>query len=71
MAAASCAIGLVFFLAGAWPVVDFLGLDIALVYLAFRSNYHSGKLREVLQLSKRELIVHRISSYRKVACWTL
>ena len=70
VAAASCAIGLAFLLAGAWPVIGFLGLDITLVYLAFRSTYHSGKLREVFQLSKREPIVRRISSDRKVACWT-
>ena len=70
VAVASCGVGLAFFLAGAWPVVGFLGLDVALVYLAFRHNYRSGKLREMLQLSKRELIVRRISPYREVTTWT-
>ena len=31
--------GVVFFFVGAWPVIGFLGLDVALVYWAFRANY--------------------------------
>ena len=34
--------GMVFFIAGAWPVVGFLGLDVLLVYWAFRVNYRAA-----------------------------
>ena len=35
-------LGLVFFLLGAWPVMGFFGLDVALIYYAFKLNYRSG-----------------------------
>ncbi len=56
----SLAIGGGFFLQGAWPVLGFLGLDVAAIYLAFRLNYRAGGLRETVQLSEQELAVHRI-----------
>ena len=34
--------GMVFFLLGAWPVVGFLGLDVLLVYWAFRANFRAA-----------------------------
>ena len=34
--------GMVFLIAGAWPVVGFLGLDVLLVYWAFRANYRAA-----------------------------
>ena len=52
--------GLGFFLSGAWPVLGFIGLDVAAIYLAFRFSYRSGGLKETLQLSVRELAVSRI-----------
>lgn len=33
----SVALGLAFVLAGAWPVAGFFGLDVLLLYLAFRA----------------------------------
>ena len=38
--------GLVFYFMGAWPVFGFLGLDIALIYFAFKINYRAGKIYE-------------------------
>ena len=35
--------GMVFLLAGAWPVFGFLGLDVLLVYWAFRANYRAAR----------------------------
>ena len=34
--------GMFFFLMGAWPVIGFLGLDVLLVYWAFRANYRAA-----------------------------
>jgi uncharacterized membrane protein len=51
--------GLAFFLIGAWPVVGFIGLDVLLIYLAFRLNYRSGLLRETVDLVPDALTVTR------------
>ena len=34
--------GIVFLLLGAWPVFGFLGLDVLLVFWAFRANYRAA-----------------------------
>ena len=39
----SLAVGIGFVSIGAWPVVGFFGLDVALVYVAFRLNYRSAR----------------------------
>lgn len=52
--------GLAFFLAGAWPVLGFLGADVLLIYLAFKANYRSGRLIERLYLTRNRLTVSRI-----------
>ena len=38
----SFAAGMAFLLLGAWPVFGFFGLDVLLVYLAFRANYRAA-----------------------------
>ena len=42
----SFAAGLAFLLAGAWPVIGFLGLDVLIIYWAFRLNYRAAKVHE-------------------------
>lgn len=48
-------------LAGAWPVFGFFGLDVLLVYLAFRLSYRGARLRETVRLTERSLTVERVS----------
>src|SRR5919201_2431275 len=48
---ASFVTGMVFLLMGALPVFGFFGVDVALVYLAFRLNYRSGRLYETVELT--------------------
>ena len=55
------AAGAIFFVVGAWPVPGFIGLDVLLIYMAFRASYHSAQLTETLQLSQAELLVRRIN----------
>ena len=43
--------GLAFYLMGAWPVTGFVGLDVALIYFAFKLNYRSGRLYETVELT--------------------
>lgn len=52
--------GMVFLLMGAWPVFGFFGLDVALVYLAFKLNYRSGRLHELVELTPETLTVTRV-----------
>ncbi len=72
--AAVCAIcftcGLVFFLAGAWPVAGFLGLDALLVYLAFRANHRRATMYETLHLTRRALTVCRVDPRGEARRWS-
>jgi len=52
--------GIVFLAMGAWPVFGFFGLDVALIYLAFKLNYRSGRLYETVELSPEMLTVTRV-----------
>ncbi len=63
------AMGCIFLLIGAWPIAGFLGLDVALVWLAFRINYRSGRLRETLALTERDLTVRRIQPSGRTHEW--
>lgn len=60
LAAISIAVGTIFVSMGAWPVVGFFGLDVGLVYLAFRLSYRSARQRETLRLADEELTVERV-----------
>jgi uncharacterized membrane protein len=69
--AMSFAGGMFFFLLGAWPVVGFLGLDVALVYWAFRANYRAAAAFEEVTVTPSELRLRRVSHRGEVAEWTL
>ena len=56
----SFAMGIAFMMAGAWPVFGFFGLDVLLVYLAFRANYRSGMVYETLRLTSDDFTVRRV-----------
>jgi len=62
--------GTVFFLIGAWPIVGFLGLDVLLVYLAFRANYRAAKAYEQVTMTPSELRVRKVSHRGKSAQWS-
>jgi len=53
----SVAIGIGFSLVGAWPVIGFLGIDILLVYLAFRISYAAARQFQHVRLSSEALEV--------------
>ncbi|HXZ02089.1 MAG TPA: DUF2244 domain-containing protein [Stellaceae bacterium] len=66
---ASVCISLAFVLRGAWPVTPFFGLDVALVYLAFRLSYRQARQREELRLTDDSLTVDRVSIYGERRRW--
>ena len=52
-------IGLGFYLIGAWPVVGFLGLEIFIVWYAFKWNYRSGQLVETVAITPQQVDIIR------------
>jgi uncharacterized membrane protein len=63
--------GMVFLIAGAWPVFGFFGLDVLLVYWAFRVNYRSARAYEVVTVTPSELTVRKVNHYGRVQQWVL
>lgn len=61
--------GLAFFLIGAWPVVGFVGLDVLLIYWAFRVNYARARMHETLRLTRNDLTVRRVTAKGEVSSW--
>lgn len=51
--------GIMFVRMGAWPVFGFFGLDVALLYWAFKRNYADGEVRELIEVNEHELIITR------------
>lgn len=69
--AASFITGMVFLIAGAWPVFGFFGLDVLLLYGAFRLNYrHAGAYEEV-KVTPSALMVRKVSHHGRVREWVL
>jgi uncharacterized membrane protein len=53
------AAGTAFYLLGAWPIAPFLGLDVALVWWAFRKNYSDALKEERIEVTEHELVLRR------------
>ena len=66
LGAASFATGVVFILLGAWPVFGFLGLDVFLVYVAFRANYRAANAYEEVTVTASELTVRKVTPRGRV-----
>src|SRR3984893_9921105 len=63
--------GIIFVLLGAWPVCGFFGLDVLLVYFAFRANYRAARAYEEVTVTASELTVRKVSHRGGVRQWTL
>ena len=63
--------GLAFLLMGAWPVFGFFGLDVLVIYWAFRINFRRAKASEEIRVTPSELRVRRVSHRGHVAEWVL
>ena len=63
--------GMVFLIAGAWPVFGFFGLDVLLLYWAFRLNYrHAGAYEEV-KVTPSALTLRKVSHHGRSREWVL
>jgi uncharacterized membrane protein len=63
--------GIVFVSIGAWPVFGFFGLDVMLIYFAFRANYRTARAYEEVTMTASELTVRKVSHRGGVRQWTL
>ena len=63
--------GMLFFLAGAWPVLGFCGLEVLLIYWAFRANFRSARAYEEVTVTASELTVRQVCHRGRVREWTL
>ena len=61
--------GLLFYLIGAWPVIGFMGLDVLLIYIAFKLNYRAARLYETVDLTHGALTVTRVQPSGKAQVW--
>ena len=69
--AVSFVAGVAFWIMGAWPVFGFFGLDILVIYWAFRINYRRGDATEDIVVTPSELRVRRVSHRGHVVEWVL
>jgi uncharacterized membrane protein len=63
--------GIIFVLLGAWPVFGFFGLDVLLIYFAFRANYRSARAYEEVTVTASELTVRKVGHHGAVREFTL
>jgi uncharacterized membrane protein len=71
LSAVSFATGIAFLLMGAWPVLGFLGLDVLVIYWAFRVNFRRAAATEDITVTPLELRVRRVSHRGHVVEWVL
>ena len=58
----SCfASGIFFLIAGAWPVMITMGLDVLAIWIAFKLNYRSGRHYEEIKIWPHQLTVRKVS----------
>jgi uncharacterized membrane protein len=62
--------GVLFFMLGAWPVIGFMGLDVALIYLAFKLNFRALRRYETVDLTDDALTVTRVEPSGRSQAWT-
>jgi uncharacterized membrane protein len=71
IAGISLTTGMVFMLAGAWPIFGFCGLDVLLVYWAFRVSYRRANAYELVTVTPSELTIRQVSHRGRTSEWTL
>ena len=58
-----------FVLMGAWPVAGFMGLDVLLVYAAFKANFRAARAYEDVEVTAIELTLAKVSAKGARAEW--
>ncbi len=63
--------GIAFLLMGAWPVFGFFGLDVLLLYWAFRLNYRHAAAYEQVTVTPTALKVRKVNHRGRAREWVL
>jgi uncharacterized membrane protein len=58
--------GIVFLALGAWPITGFFGLDVALLFVAFRMNYRDARQFEILEIRDGVLTLMQVDRKGRV-----
>lgn len=53
-------LGLLSYIIGAWPVAGFAGLDVLLMWWAFRANFASARKAERISVTEHEVILEQL-----------
>ena len=70
LSAVSFVTGMVFLMMGAWPVFGFFGLDVLVVWWAFKANFRAARASEEIVVTPSELRVRRVSQRGHVVEWS-
>ncbi len=62
ISAVSFVAGTVFALMGAWPILGFFGLDVLLIYVAFKVNFRAARAYEAIEVTRDDLTVERVKA---------
>lgn len=63
--------GVTFLAMGAWPVFGFFGLDVLLLFIAFRINYRRAAAFEEVTVTPSALTVRKVSHNGRAREWSL
>lgn len=61
--------GMIFLIAGAWPVFGFFVLDVLLIYWAFKANYRAAAEYEQVRVTPFELKFRKVSARGEMREW--
>ena len=61
-AGVSIATSVPFVIMGAWPVAGFMGLDVAILYLAFEASFRAARAYEDIIVTPLELLLAKVSA---------
>ena len=61
---------LVFWIAGAWPILGFMGIDVAIIWWALRKNWADAARYEQIQIVGDELVLKRVPSSGAPKQWS-
>lgn len=64
VAAVNLVVGGLFMAIGAWPVAGFAGLDVLIIWWAFRANFADARRMERISITEHELVFDRLSEKR-------
>lgn len=65
----SAAVSLPFYWVGAWPVIGFLGIDVLVLFVAFKVSFRSAEAYETLVVTPVELELVKVSPYGARQVW--